>query len=335
MVRGDKKRKVAVLGWYGHHNFGDELLLEGLRNLFKGWGVFPMTSNVTQNVPVANIEEINKCDLFVLGGGELIETDKLFVSNYNFYSSKVSRLFHKTVNRLGMSWVRKIKVPKVILGCGVNAENMDVLDTSVIEALKQFDYIGLRDSTSVEMLKGISSLADKVHLFHDLAFSVTFKKPKICSGGFAVVIPTDRFTSKCDRGIRQTLLSIKSKDWLKKRLFDWSKAVFVPFGQEDNDDYETCRLLSSCAGNSEIVNPKDVTLQNVVDLVAHANVVFSYRLHGLILAFMLRKKFEFYPYHWKLSRIYKTIKTLSVTKIVETQRIEYRKMLDCVFNVNN
>ena len=64
----------------------------------------------------------------------------------------------------------KIKIPKIILGCGVNAISPNELSPNVIQDLEQFSYIGLRDNTSLNILKAIPRLKGKVDLFHDLAF---------------------------------------------------------------------------------------------------------------------------------------------------------------------
>jgi exopolysaccharide biosynthesis predicted pyruvyltransferase EpsI len=83
------KRTVAILGWYGHHNFGDELVQEGMRQLFKDWNITFLSD--TKNIySQFNADIVNKHDLFVLGGGELINSDRLF---------------------FGSNWIRKVKVP--------------------------------------------------------------------------------------------------------------------------------------------------------------------------------------------------------------------------------
>jgi len=325
MVRGNKKRKCAILGWAGHHNFGDFLVLRGLQNLFRDWNIISM------NDRTIDFDVVNDCDLFVLGGGELINTNSLFINTPSVCGVHVPLFVHRIMNRAkvfnNISWVHKIKVPKVILGCGVNAENIDAIDRRVIGELEQFMYIGLRDNTSVEMLKSISSLADKVHLFYDTSFAVACKPfSNLRLENTAVVIPTDRQVYG-DRGIKQINMVDESKCWLKKKLEPFSSVVFLPFGQEDNDDYATCKRLLSCSEHSRIISPECLTLRFVTNLIANCDMIFSYRLHGLILAFMFDKKYEFYPYHWKLDRVSDTIKGRSIDNIKFEQQTEFKNML--------
>ena len=326
MARGTKKGTVAILGWYFHRNFGDTLVLKGLQNLFHDWTIIPM------NDRTIDFDVVNKCDLFVLGGGELINTDSLFFNTPSFCGVRVPLFVHRVMNRAkvfnNISWVHRIKVPKVVLGCGVNAENIDEINPLVIKELEQFDYIGLRDQTSIDILKSISSLKDKVNLFFDAAFSSLYHNVPSSFGSekFAVVIPTDRFV-RGDRGVKHMGMSLRSKAWLKKKLEPFDKAMFVPFGKEDNDDYVTCLRLQDCCRNSEVISPNDVTLTSVVDLISRSGMVFSYRLHGLILAFMLGKHYDYYPYHWKLDRVFDTIKCQSVNNIRFKQRMEFKNVL--------
>jgi polysaccharide pyruvyl transferase WcaK-like protein len=308
-------KKLAVLGYYGHGNFGDELMLEGLRRLFKDWEITVMSDNYRSSFPKLNLDVVNECDLFVLGGGELVNSDRLFSSDlYGFLRS---------------SWVKRIRIPKVILGCGVNAENACQLKPSVISDLEQFSFIGLRDNASVNILKKIPRLADKVRLFHDLSFAVEIKG---CNGdsktGWAVVIPTDRKTSKHDSGIQNFNLAGKSQYWLREKLKPYSSVVFLAFGEQDNDDFETCRLLSSCVSGDVLrLRAKELSLEKILGLLSGCAVVFPYRLHGLILSFIAGSKFEVYPYHRKIWRVHDTIRGHSLSEIRGQQMACFAEML--------
>lgn len=301
--------KVAVLGWYGHDNLGDNLILEGLRSLFYGWQVMPMTNEQPSTYLTVDIKQINSCGLFVLGGGELISPDRLFV-----YNPTIPRLIRSGMKRARLnitSWIKKVKVPKIILGCGVEAETVGELTKSLIGELEQFEHIGLRDNKSVELLKQIPSLEDKVSLVYDLAYALQFNpKTYINKSKTAIVIPTDR----------QNSITRKSEKWLKKHLHPFKKTVFLPFGTQDNNDQLTCHWLAHHTNNPEIIQHNNLNTNNIADYIANCDKVFSYRLHGMILAHILGKPFKYYPYHRKLDRVYETIKNVSPNKIKQTQQ---------------
>jgi polysaccharide pyruvyl transferase WcaK-like protein len=292
-------------------------MLEGLRRFFKDWQITVMSDNYLSSYPTLDFDAVNDCDLFVLGGGELINSDRLFSSD--LYSSF-----------LHSSWVKKIRIPKVVLGCGVNAENASQLKPSVIADLGQFGYIGLRDNVSVDILKKIPLLAGRVHLFHDLAFALDVNGySNVPSKNLAVVIPTDRKTSKHDSGIQNFDLAGKSQYWLREKLKPYSSVVFLAFGEQDNDDFETCKRLSSCASGDVLrLWAKELSLQKILSLLSGCAVVFPYRLHGLILSFIVGVNYEFYPYHWKLQRVHNTITGHSLDEIRGQQMACFGEMLE-------
>jgi polysaccharide pyruvyl transferase WcaK-like protein len=278
----NQKLKVAVLGWYGHNNFGDDVvLLEGLRQLFKGWDIKVFSDSPNTTYPMIDFKAVNSCDLFVLGGGELINKNRLF---------------------FGSNWAHHIKIPKVVLGVGVNAEKSAQISGRVVDDLKQFDYIGLRDNIAVDILRSIPELSSKVGLFYDLAFAIDVSIFKWNhSEDCAVVIPTDRHSNVADQGIIEFDVVENSRNWLTQRLETYNQALFVPFGQEDNNDFQTCQQLSSCARSSIVFYTASVSLPR-------------------LLALMLGAKYEFYPYHWKLQRVHDTITGLLPEEIKQKQR---------------
>lgn len=277
---------------------GDAFVLEGLKTLFSGCEFKVFSNEETKEYPKLNFDEVNKCDLFILGGGELINRDRLFV-----YSP----------------WVHNVTIPKIILGCGVNVEKPKQIKREVIRDLEQFSYIGLRDHVACNILSSVPSLKNKVDLFYDTAFAIDISNYKRAPLDYIAVFPTDRFNRKCDEGIREFKMGEKSGSWLWQQLAPYKNKVFVPLGSEDNNDYFTCEeLISFHAPFWKIVVPKKTS--DVLEVIAGANQVVAYRLHALILAFMFGAPYSFYPYHWKLQRVHDTISNISLCQIRIKQR---------------
>jgi polysaccharide pyruvyl transferase WcaK-like protein len=315
-------RKVAALGWWGHDNFGDTIILEGLKKLFKGWEIVAMSNDNKGSYPIIDYDVVNKCDLFVLGGGELIMPNQLFSQMPNLFTFKHRNLswLYRCTPLEKLPWIRHIRIPKIILGCGVNAASASELSWRCVDGLKQFDYIGVRDIVSKSILQSIPKLKDKVHLSYDLAFSAVDSIPSVPQKeNFAVVVPTERLHLG-DRGLKETCSAIQSMSWLEEKLLGFDRVVFLAFGEQDNNDYVTCKLLSSNISNSEIIDYDNLSLPKVLGLMSEASLVLPYRLHGLILSFITGTSYEFYPYHWKLQRVRDTIKGCSVESIQREQR---------------
>jgi len=302
-------KKLAILGWLGHKNFGDELFIQAYNELFKGWEINVYSDSPKAAYPLIDFDEVNKCDLFALGGGELINMDRLFISG---------------------SWAPKISIPKIILGCGVNAEKYSQISMTVLRELESYKFIGLRDYQSVNILSENSQLQRKVGLFHDLAFSIDTSaiQRKTPEERIAVVIPTDRFSNKSDKGIKQYHLADKSLKWLKHSAFYFDRVVFLAFGEEDNSDYDTCLKLSKHVPNkSTIISDCGKNKALMLEAIANATSVYTYRLHGLILAKIFEKPYAFYPYHWKLGRMNQTLNGCSPELIGLWQREYLAKVL--------
>jgi hypothetical protein len=170
------------------------------------------------------------------------------------------------------------------------------------------------------MLKSVPTLKEKVGLFYDLAFSIDSGEAWAPLGHNALVIPTDRFTNGADKGIQQFKLAKQSKKWLYKRLSGFDHVTFMPFGMEDNDDLNTCKSLSGFMENSDVLLPEQLSLPLVLETIRRSSCIYPYRLHGMVLSYILGAPFEFYPYHWKLNRVYNTIIGSQPEAIKQTQR---------------
>lgn len=297
---GIDKVMVAVLGWYGHGNFGDELVLEGIKHLFHDDEV------TVFNEKNFSFTEVNKHDLFVFGGGELVGLTQLFLPS---------------------PWVNKIKVPKIALGVGVNSKTAWNMRHRVKRDLAQFNYIGVRDSTALKILQGIRQLQGKTGLYYDCAYSVPLE-PSNVRTWLTVIAPTDRKSNKHDKGVTRCNTTLNSVKWLTDTINLKCKTVFVPFGTEDNNDFETCLSLAAHVDESEVWC-HSLNIGKVASLFSHAELVVAYRLHAMILAHMLDVPYVFYPYHWKLTRVYESIKNVTVDAV----RVKQKKVLKDVLSL--
>lgn len=283
--------------------------------MFEGWEVKVFAATPASKYPVFCFDEVNKCDLFVLGGGNLVYGDRLFFYSpfvkYTFVPAFLHRWF------LRWDWPKKIKVPKIILGCGLNTNK---LSGGVVKTLNHFDYIGLRDNFSVSALKSFGELGSKTSLFYDCAFANKFEVSKRRFSDVAVVVPTDRLKLNAAR---------ETRGWLRHHLSNFKTVMFVPFGQVDNDDYQTCKALASGVNGAVVLKPP-VSFGKAAYLLSSCGFAVSYRLHGMILAYMAGTKYIFYPYHMKLRCVHETLAETSLAEIKDKQRGEFRKVLELI-----
>ena len=67
-IRNEKK-KIGLIGWYGHHNFGDDRILYCIKKYLSDYDFF-----ITNSWSDARkkINELNDCDYILIGGGGII-----------------------------------------------------------------------------------------------------------------------------------------------------------------------------------------------------------------------------------------------------------------------
>jgi len=291
--------KVAILGWYGHGNIGDEAMLEGLQYLlnkyFGATSFIVMTNIATATVPQFNIDLANNTDLLVYGGGEIINPNHMFVSR----------------NR----WTQWIHEPKIIMGCGVNANQYNEFQEQVKMGLRDFEYIGLRDEIAYNILREDPELQSKIALTLDPSMILREKYGLNWNSTekVGVIIPTDRTHRDFDRGILTTNIVASTRSILKQKLLlDGIRQIkLVAFGKEDNDDAAACRQLKDCLSEFDVSIYEPLTVKDALDLLCSCQKIYTYRLHGLVFAHMLGIPYSYFSYHHKVERAHATLRKFS------------------------
>jgi polysaccharide pyruvyl transferase WcaK-like protein len=319
-------RRIAVLGWYGHGNLGDEAMLEGIKFLSERYlscrDFLVMTTTHASDVPVFDASIVNKCDLLILGGGEMISPRHVWLRHDG--------------------WQKAVTVPKIIMGSGVDGTK---LSPRVREALRDFSYIGLRDNDAHRILSEDQYLAARAHLTLDptLVLATKYKLSRCSEPGVAAVIPTERrvwprgdmsMVSKARKAIRRYVAASayverrgvfytsisNSKEALGRELSKDKvcEVKLLAFGGDDNDDLETCRELADYLKPSFAVSVlKPSTPEEALRVIASCEKVYAYRLHGMFLAFSVGVPFSVYPYHLKLRRNYDTLREFSLMRALK------------------
>ena len=291
--------KVAILGWYGHNNIGDEAILEGLQYLFNKFfntTEFNVMTNVqTDSVPQFTLEKANDADLFVYGGGEIINPRHMFVAR--------------------KCWLRWIHEPKIIMGCGVNARQYGEFQDHIKPCLRGFKYIGLRDEVACNILREDPELQSKIVLTLDPSMILREKYGLNWNSTekVGVIIPTDRTHRDFDRGILTTNIVASSRSILKQKLLlDGIRQIkLVALGKEDNDDAATCRQLKDYLSEFDVSIYEPLTVKDALDLLCSCQKIYTYRLHGLVFAHVLGIPYSYFSYHHKLERAHATLRKFS------------------------
>ena len=118
--------KIAIIGWYKHNNAGDERILYCLKKFFHQHEIFVFDAF---EEALQLIDEVNKCDFVLIGGGSLI------LRNRNKY----------------VELIDKIKPAMGCVGIGIEAYHQD--NAEFINAIKEkSEFIIVRDERSQSFL---------------------------------------------------------------------------------------------------------------------------------------------------------------------------------------
>lgn len=165
--------KIAISGYYGFKNFGDEAILSVLVNHLKSLQntditVFSSDVEYTENTYGVKavkrfclknvLKTIKDCDVLVSGGGSLLQD----------VTSLKSLIYYAFIIAMGLFFNKKV----VIFAQGIGPLNSNVAQNIVKNLLKYCSYVTVRDENSLKLLE---KLGIKSELVCDPIYSLDIK----------------------------------------------------------------------------------------------------------------------------------------------------------------
>jgi len=290
-------KKIALHGFYGQGNLGDEAILKALlqefskfpnikvvvfsskpKQVFRAHGVRSINSQGRRNF-LRRIWEIKTSDLFILGGGGLLK-------DYGNDSSSLKE------------WLRLLRLAKRLnvktVLCAVGVENIryDESRKLIRDALDKVDLITVRDCSSKDILRDIGVI-NEIKVVSDPAVLLTninadkiednlvSSKVIICirhwfSKGFYIEKPEVN-----ENFIRS--LSVAA-DFLVERYN--KKIDFIPFRTTSYDDDRIVakQVVSYMKHKDKIyIHSSAPEVDEFIEIVRQSSLVIGMRLHSLIL----------------------------------------------------
>lgn len=163
-------KRIIISGYYGFSNTGDEAVLAAVVGGLRASGVDDITvlsaspgktsetyavEAISRNSALGVISALRDCDLFISGGGSLLQ-DATSVRSLWYYSSLIG-----TANR----FARKT----MVLGQGIGPLRRNASRKLAARVLRNVDLITVRDVGSAELLKDLG-ITDKVRVTADPTF---------------------------------------------------------------------------------------------------------------------------------------------------------------------
>ncbi len=262
-------QKIAICGYYGHGNFGDEAILSSIRpKIYKTFPNSRLYVMKNKNL-IKNLRALYKADLFIFGGGSLLQNSTSNASLFYYLATiHIANLLCKH---------------KIMLANGIGPVENRILSRKLLlkmisRAVDKFDFISVRDTNSQKLLSSILPYR-KIHLVPDPALVHTQqinlelinREKKNCF----LYIP-------CVRGIKKAKTSanlVAQTLYLAQKTFDALPRLVI---LNPNEDLAFAKKINILLPDAEIICPKNVN--ELLVLFGGAKFIISQRYHGSLFA---------------------------------------------------
>jgi polysaccharide pyruvyl transferase WcaK-like protein len=271
-VLRERGRAVGYLGWVGHGNLGDEVLLEAHRRLLHPVRVLPRPETRLMDFLERRMPRLAFRNV-LLGGGTFILTSPRRLSLLERYAQEVeTRLF--------------------CLGTGVGHpdfwshvfhEQWDAFTRRWVSVLSRFRYIGVRGPHSKAVLEA-AGLAN-VEVVGDTALALAPERE--LSPAEEGTIGVNLGTANCLMWGDETAF-LQEMDRLLHLLAErFRRILLLPVWRKD---LEVCRSFSGLRGRCQILLvPCHESLEDFLRAASACQLVVAEKLHAGVLACMARR----------------------------------------------
>ena len=159
----DAVQKIAICGYYGRGNFGDEAILREITRKIKNVSAEAQNTVkielIRSEAPHKIITALYNADIFIFGGGSLLQnstSDRSLVYYLGIIFLADTLCKTKIMLSNGIGPIAERKIPKSILLHALK------------KAISTFDAISVRDEASKKMLEGLMP-GKRIDLIHDPA----------------------------------------------------------------------------------------------------------------------------------------------------------------------
>jgi polysaccharide pyruvyl transferase CsaB len=311
------RKKILCMGWYGAGNIGDELILDMLRR----WADEANASLTVLSFDTAHtsrlhhlpaiypydleavVQAVQDCDLFVLGGGGLLQTHQPYslAGLYSFESSDISCYLRPVL------LAKQLGKPVLVWAQGIGPLDTEQSQEITRQVFSLADGLSVRDEQSKQLLEkcGIEKL---IHVAPDPVWAWPLPKPIDSSSSIRI---QEKFPKK-RIGImaRSWSYSVHWKERFVNALREtipseendliWLDLVIDPAAPETKRDTDIAELMQALATeyHQELIFCKD--FQRCIEDIDSCDALISMRLHGGILAAKLQKPLVLIAYDPKV-----------------------------------
>lgn len=265
----NKKCKVAICGYYGHQNLGDEVILSVVSKKLQEVAPNAEIHIIGGKNPIKILRDLWGAKLFIFGGGSLLQNSTSNVSL--FYYLALIRFAHALCERT------------VMLSNGIGPfENRvfarEIFIKSVMNTIEKLDFISVRDSQSQKLLqkhlpqKNIALIPDPALLCSHQPKIKTETNTQMSSFAY---IP-------CHRGLKKENISLKELSESLKKVQNSYNIDLIIVVMNPREDMEISKKLVSKLPNTRILCPKSP--KELLSVFSETRFVISQRYHGTLFS---------------------------------------------------
>ena len=271
--KAENPPKVAICGYYGRGNFGDETILKVILDCIKNQNQYASACIVTPQNPFLCLKNLCRADLFVFGGGSLLQ---------NATSNSSLAFYLSIINTANLLCRRKIMLSNGIGPIRFKGGTNPFFESALLHSINTFDLISVRDSISKNKLKVLLPNRKIFHLpdpalieFSHASKSTHYLHKPLCAKDYFAFCPHSRALKNSNisaNAIVKALENISQKYSVRPVIAVLNK----------RDDLALARILQKnikCDQTMIFTNPDEMA-----SVFGGAKFVISQRYHGALLA---------------------------------------------------
>ncbi len=262
--------KIAISGYYGFKNFGDEAILSVLVNhlkLLQDTDITVFSSDVeytetTYGVKAVKrfclkevVKTIKNCDVLVSGGGSLLQD----------VTSLKSLIYYAFIIALSFLFNKKV----IIFAQGIGPLNSRIAQSIVKNLLKYCTYVTVRDENSVKLL---DKLGVKSELVCDPIYSLDIQ-PEPQNG--AVGIQLREFKTMNQELLQKLALLVITK---------FSDKKIKIFSLQKTQDLELCKRFEVLIKSFNPEIETEIIQDDIINQLSKLEYLFGMRFHAVLVA---------------------------------------------------
>ena len=281
-----RPKHILISGYYGFSNTGDEAVLSaiitGLRSHDDDVEIAVLSASPEETakthgimaVPRASLSNVasalRQCDLFISGGGSLIQDATSFRS----------LIYYLSLIALAKFYRRKV----MILGQGIGPLRRGISRRLARRALNGVDLIAVRDAQSADLLKELGVSGPPVHITADPTFLL-----EPCASDESA-----RLLAEAGIGEGEDVIAVSLREWPESPEIEHAAAALTEVARSlpvkllfiamhTPDDMLLAERVRRVVGEAA-VQPRPWTASQLLGVLARCRLVVGMRLHALIFA---------------------------------------------------